>query len=148
MRISTRSWTLAIMALSALYAPLPSTAAEADLINYPPSQLEWQTTPEGVAFATLVGDRFEEPYMAMVRLPAGLISPAHTKSANMFGVVVSGTMTHRAVGTKAGPDIALPEGSFYKIPRDVPHISQCISKVECVTFLYQDGKFDFLPVTN
>lgn len=138
----------AIATLFVLHPLLPSVAAEPALINFPPSQLEWQTTPEGVAFAELVGNRFEEPYMAMVRLPAGLASPAHTKSANMFGVVVSGTMTHRAVDAGSGTGTALPEGSFYKIPRDVPHISTCTSKVDCVTFLYQDGKFDFLPVAN
>lgn len=144
MRNAMRYRAAVLMVWSA--ALVPAAAADTEFLNFPSSQLDWQTTPEGVAFAALVGDRFQEPYMAMVRLPAGLVSPAHTKSANMFGVVVAGTMTHHALGTKSGT--ALPPGSFYKIPRDVPHISQCVSKVECVTFLYQDGKFDFLPVTN
>lgn len=144
MRNTIRYRALALMVWSA--AVVPAATADTEFLNFPPSQLDWQTTPEGVAFAALVGDRFEEPYMAMVRLPAGLVSPAHTKSANMFGVVVAGTMTHHAVGTE--PGTALPQGSFYKIPREVPHTSQCVSKVDCVTFLYQDGKFDFLPVTH
>ncbi|MCR9139141.1 MAG: DUF4437 domain-containing protein [Alphaproteobacteria bacterium] len=138
--------TAGLALLSVMCVPIPATSADADVLSIPPALLDWQSTQEGVAFATIIGNRFEEPYMAMVRLPAGLISPAHAKSANMFGVVVEGTMTHYAVSDGTGT--ALPQGSFYKIPKDLPHISECISKVDCVTFLYQDGKFDFLPVTN
>lgn len=123
-----------------------SGASEPSLvINLPPNQLDWETTEEGVAFAPLIGQRFEEPYMAMVQLPGGLISPAHIKTANMFGVVVSGTMVHSAIGADPGKEILLPAGSFYKIPANLPHTSKCVSEADCVTFLYQDGKFDFLP---
>lgn len=123
-----------------------SEASEPLLVtNLPPNQLDWETTAEGVAFAPLVGQRFEEPYMAMVQLPAGLISPAHIKTANMFGVVVSGTMVHTAIGADAHDETLLPAGSFYKIPANLPHSSKCVSQTDCVTFLYQDGKFDFLP---
>lgn len=118
------------------------------IINLPPGQFDWETTEEGVGFAPLVGQRFEEPYMAMVQLPAGLVSPAHSKTANMFGVVVSGTLVHAAVGASGAEEILLPAGSFYKIPADLAHISRCVSQMNCVTFLYQDGKFDFLPMSN
>ncbi len=121
-------------------------ASEIPLVsNIPPEQLGWEVTEESVAFAPLVGNRFEEPYMAMVRLPAGLSSPAHIKTANMFGVVVAGTMVHNAAGEDFSEEILLPKGSFYKIPANLLHVSKCVSDVECVTFLYQDGKFDFLP---
>ncbi|MFK8033573.1 MAG: DUF4437 domain-containing protein [Hyphomicrobiales bacterium] len=117
------------------------------IVNTPTSKMQWETTPEGVQFATLEGDRFAEPYMAMVQLPAGLISPAHTKTANMFGIVLSGTMVHEAQNAPADAlEVQLPKGSFYKIPAGLPHISKCISAENCVTFLYQDGQFDFLPV--
>ncbi|MEP1206757.1 MAG: DUF4437 domain-containing protein [Rhizobiaceae bacterium] len=120
--------------------------ASEPIITASAQSLNWETTPEGVAFASLVGDRFNEAYMAMVKLPGGLVSPPHTKSANMFGVMVSGAMIHEAVGESS--NIVLRTGSFYKIPRDVPHVSKCVSNEECVTFLYQDGKFDFLPVAG
>lgn len=118
---------------------------EAEIVNAPAAQLDWATTEEGVGFAPLVGDRFVEPYMAMVRLPAGLVSPSHVKTSNMFGVVVSGTMTHFAVGAEPATEVRLTMGSFYKIPAGLAHISKCISETDCITFLYQDGKFDFLP---
>jgi len=131
--------------LVALAATVPG-AAEEPILNRPADSLDWQTTAEGVAFAALSGDRFSEAYMAMVRLPAGLVSPPHTKSSNMFGVVVSGTLIHQSHGQDNTPETRLPAGSFYKIPAHMPHVSKCVSATECVTFLYQDGSFDFLPV--
>lgn len=116
------------------------------IVNTPVSDMQWETTEEGVGFAALDGNRFAEPYMAMVRLPAGLVSPAHVKSSSMFGVVVSGTITHVAVDADPSTERPLPEGSFYKVPAGLAHVSKCVSETDCVTFLYQDGKFDFLPV--
>ena len=66
----------------------------------------------------------------------------------MFGVMISGTMTHVPLGTAPTDGDALPPGSYYRVPAGVPHVSSCISDIECVTFLYQDGKFDFLPVSQ
>ncbi len=137
----------AALALAGLATPAAIWANE-PITNIPSAQLDWETTPEGVAFAALIGDRFAEPYMAMVRLPGGLASPPHIKTANMFGVVVSGTMTHVAVGADAVAEVPLPVGSFYRVPAGLAHVSTCLSQVECITFLYQDGKFDFLPVSQ
>jgi len=119
---------------------------KATINNVPAEKMVWETTEEGVGFAPLIGKRFEEAYMAMVKLPAGLISPAHVKSSNMFGVVISGTITHLAVGSEPSQEIPLSVGAFYKVPAGIAHVSKCISKEDCVTFLYQDGKFDFVPV--
>jgi uncharacterized RmlC-like cupin family protein len=139
-----------ITALSAAsLCALTTVAASADkIVNIPPPQLQWETTKEGVGFAALQGDRYAEPYMAMVRLPAGLISPAHIKTANMYGLVVSGTIANITVGADLQSQVKLPTGSWYKIPAGLPHVSKCLSTVDCITFLYQDGKFDFLPVTK
>ena len=111
----------------------------------PTDKLAWATTPEGVAFAPLSGDRHIEPYFAMVRLPAGTVSPAHTKSATMFGLMLEGEMTHAAPGTRS-PQVIGP-GAYYEIPAGLPHVSSCVSAMPCVTMLYQDGAFDFVPVT-
>jgi len=124
-----------------------STAADSQkIINIPSEELIYDTTPEGVAFAALNGDRFEGEYTAIVRLPAELTSPAHIKSANMFGVMISGAMVHDVVGADPVDSVILPAGSYYHIPAGIAHISKCVSDVECVTVLYQDGKFDFQPV--
>ena len=137
-----------VLVLSAtLFTPALALATGA-IKNLPASELAWESTPEGVAFAPLKGDRFNESYMTMVRLPAGLVSPAHTKTANMFGVMISGAMVHRVVGADLTEETVLAEGSFYTIPKNVPHVSKCVSTVDCVTFLYRDGKFDFVLVSK
>ncbi|MGH1483401.1 MAG: DUF4437 domain-containing protein [Geminicoccales bacterium] len=135
----------AALLLTALATPALAGPQQA-ISNHPVDDLFWETTEEGVAFAPLIGDRMIDPYMAMVRLPAGLVSPPHVKTANMFGVVISGTITHNAVDADPSQETLLPEGSFYKVPAGLPHVSKCVSETDCVTFLYQDGKFDFLPV--
>lgn len=135
-----------VLTTSFCAASLRAEGEDEDVMNVPAEKMAWEVTEEGVGFAPLLGERFNEAYMAMVTLPAGLVSPAHVKSANMFGVVISGTLTHQAVGANADQEIPLSEGSFYKVPAGVGHVSKCISAVDCVTFLYQDGKFDFVPV--
>lgn len=135
-----------ILALTITASVAPSFADEITALTK--SDLPWSTTPEGAEFAALEGDRFAEPYMAMVRLPAGLASPPHVKTANMFGVVMEGTFQHTpSVGTDEKGKLLGP-GSYYFIPAGLPHVSACISEVACVAFLYQDGAFDFNIVQN
>ncbi len=132
----------------AVLAFLAGPAFAQDITALPAEQLDWQATPEGVAFAALQGDRFAEAYMAMVELPGGLISPPHIKTADMFGVMISGQMTHVLAGADPMSGDVLETGAYYHIPAGIPHISSCISDEPCVAFLYQDGAFDFLPVTQ
>ncbi len=106
----------------------------------------WETTPEGVAFSALQGDRFAEAYQALVRLPAGTVSPPHVKSANMYGVMLQGEMIHYASEEDPDPARRMGPGSFYSISSGTAHVSACVSDVPCVAYLYQDGAFDFLPV--
>ncbi|PCH66553.1 MAG: hypothetical protein COC12_12845 [Rhodobacteraceae bacterium] len=78
----------------------------------PPSELDWITTPEGVAFAALEGDRFTRAYQSMMRLPAGIASPMHVKSANMFGIVIQGDMIHYAKGKDPSTAHKIGAGAF------------------------------------
>jgi len=106
----------------------------------------WEATPEGVAFAALQGDRLTEPYQALVKLPAGTVSPPHIKTANMYGVMLQGEMVHYP--SAADPDTArkMGPGSYYSIAAGTAHVSACVSATPCIAYLHQDGAFDFLPV--
>lgn len=137
--IKTKAAPMKPILIATFLAACPALA-DPGITLTPTTALDWEVTPEGVAFAALSGDRWSEPYFAMVRLPAGTVSPPHTKSAAMFGLVVEGEMTHTPTGA-AGPPIG--PGSYYQIPADLAHVSACVSKVDCVTMLYQDGAFDF-----
>lgn len=134
--------TLSIVAT--VLAPLPAVAEQITLLDA--EDFVWEKTPEGVAFAALQGDRFAEPYQALVQLPVGTISPPHVKTANMYGVLLQGEMIHYA--SDQTPDTArkIGPGSFYSIAAGTSHISACVSDTPCVAYLYQDGAFDFLPV--
>ena len=131
--------------LFALCIAAPPAFADPLITLTSPTDLDWATTPEGVAFAPLSGDRWTEAYFAMVRLPAGTVSPVHTKSASMFGLVIEGQMTHAVPGADAAP---IGPGSYLEVPAQMAHISACVSDTDCVTMLYQDGAFDFVPVTQ
>jgi Domain of unknown function (DUF4437) len=142
-----RTATFILGALAAI--SVPALASEPPGITLaPPSALDWVTTPDGVAFAALEGDRFTGPYQSMVRLPAGVASPLHVKSANMFGVVIQGEMIHYAKGEDANTARKIGVGAFYKVPKELAHISACVSDVACIVYLYQDGAFDFVPVAQ
>ncbi len=132
----------------ALTLCLIATPALADpsITLTPPADLAWDTTDLGVAFAPLMGDRQNEAYIAMVRLPAGTASPAHVKSAAMHGVMLEGQMTHALPGQTNSAIIG--PGGYYHVPADLAHVSTCVSDTPCVTMLYQDGAFDFVPVAQ
>lgn len=135
---------LSVTLFAACLAPASVFADQITLLDA--TDLAWETTPEGVAFAALQGDRFTGSYQAMVKLPAGTISPPHVKSANMFGVMLQGEMIHYA--SDADPDAArkIGPGAFYSIPSGMAHISACVSTEPCIAYLYQDAAFDFMPV--
>lgn len=133
---------LAVMAMS--MAAMPASAEQIKLLDG--SDFAWETTPEGVAFASLQGDRYAESYQALVKLPAGTVSPPHIKSANMYGVMLQGEMIHYAADENAHGVRKMGAGSYYSIPKGMAHISACVSETPCIAYLYQDGAFDFLPV--
>ncbi len=132
----------------ALFASSAAADKKPEIIGLNPAEFSWETTAEGVAFAALEGDRFQEQYFAMVRLPAGLVSPPHTKTAAMYGMVVSGALVNIPSDDGGTEEKPLRAGAYYKIPAGLPHISKCVSETDCVTLLFQDGAFDFLPITG
>lgn len=81
--------------------------------------------PQGVQSANLIGD-VKKPgfYVARFKLPEFTQQPAHTHPDDRTYTVISGTM-YSGVGDKfdAGKLLELPPGSFYNMPKDVPHFS-------------------------
>jgi quercetin dioxygenase-like cupin family protein len=137
-----------LVGLTMILPIVAEASGKAEIVGISPGELGWERTAEGVAFAPLSGDRFKEAYFAMVRLPAGLVSPVHTKSANMFGLVVEGTLVNTLPEGAEGAGKPLGPGSYYKIPAGLAHVSKCVSQSDCVTLLHQDGAFDFHPVSR
>jgi len=75
-------------------------------------------------------------------MPGKFVSPLHTHTSDEWGVIVAGVFAN---GKPGNPDILLPAGSYFFQKADEPHISKCVSENECIIFLSQSGKYDFLP---
>ncbi len=125
-------------------APISANAEQITLLDS--NDFSWKTTPEGVAFAALQRDRFTESHQALVRLPAGTVSPTHVKSENIYGVMMKGEMKHYAHGEDPDTARKIGAGSFCSISSGTVHISACVYDEPCVAYLYQDGDFDFFLV--
>jgi anti-sigma factor ChrR (cupin superfamily) len=66
---------------------------------------------------------------------------AHTLDYKAIGV--QGTWVHTQEGETAAPD--LPPGSFVMQPGKQLHGDACKGKQECIVFIHQHGKGDYIP---
>lgn len=76
-----------------------------------------------------------------IKMPGRFVSPRHTPE-DYFGVVIQGV----GVNTQEGkPDVKLPVGSNWLQKGEEQHVTKCVSETECLFFIYQLGKFDYVP---
>lgn len=88
------------------------------------------------------GDLQHGSHGTFIKMPAGFISPVHTHTEDYFAVVIKGVGANQLPG---GRVIPLPAGSYWFQKGEEAHITQCLSKEDCVFFIVQPGKFDYLP---
>lgn len=129
-----------------------SAAATMPNINMPVTELKWIPTgipaPNGVGSlqaAPASGDLSKSEHATFIKMPAGYVSAVHTHTHDYYGIVITGVATNASVGEK---DIPLPPGSYWFQPGDKSHVTKCISTTECIFFIHQEAKFDYLPVTR
>ena len=87
------------------------------------------------------GDMSKGAHSNFVKIPGHFTSPAHTHTEDYYGVVIAGVVANSSDGTQ---DIPLPPGSYWFQKGREMHVTKCISASECVFFVTQPGKFDFL----
>lgn len=75
-------------------------------------------------------------------MPGGYVGPPHTHSEDYWAVVITGVGANGAPGAA---DVPLPPGSYWTQRGNEVHVTKCLSAVECVFFVSQTGKFDYLP---
>jgi len=78
-----------------------------------------------------------------VLMPAGFVSPVHTHTEDYYAVVIKGV---GANGVPGATDVPLPAGSYWFQRGEEPHVTKCLSKEDCLFFINQPGKFDYVPV--
>ena len=117
-------------------------------LNLPVTQLQYIRT--GVAdgvhgelqAAPAFGDLAHGAHGTFIKMPAGFVSPIHTHTGDYYGVVISGV---GANGVPGSTDVPLPVGSYWFQKRGERHVTKCLSPNECIFFINQSTKFDYLP---
>lgn len=90
------------------------------------------------------GDLSHGAHGTFIKMPTGFVSPVHTHTEDYYGVVISGVAVNGVPGSK---DTALPVGSYWFQKGGEPHVTKCISPNECIFFISQPGKFDYITQT-
>jgi len=112
------------------------------LVNLPVTKLKYFKTGNGpLEAAPAYGDLFHGEHGTFIKLPAGFISPTHAHSEDYHANVISGIVANGAPGSKM---VQLPVGSYYFQKGGESHITKCLSANECILFLSQSGKFDYI----
>jgi hypothetical protein len=92
--------------------------------------------------APAYGDLAHGPHGTFIKMPAGFVSKVHTHTEDYWGVVISGVAAN---GKPGSSDIQLPAGSYWFQKGGEAHVTKCVSPNECIFFISQGGKFDYLP---
>jgi hypothetical protein len=87
------------------------------------------------------GDLQKGRHGTFVRMPAGFKSPVHTHTEDYFAVVVEGVGSNHAPEGQAVP---LPTGSYWFQRGEEAHVTECLSEKDCLFFIVQPGKFDYV----
>jgi quercetin dioxygenase-like cupin family protein len=141
--------------LSALCASLiclsvsSANAASAATVsaNLPVTQLNFfatgvKTEKGELMAAAAFGDLGHAAHGTYVKMPAGFVSPVHTHTEDYYAVVISGVGVN---GLPGSADVQLPAGSYWIQKGGEPHVTKCVSANECIFFINQPGKFDYVP---
>jgi Domain of unknown function (DUF4437) len=95
--------------------------------------------------AKLWGDRAKGgDYGMLLKLPAGFEAGMHSHTADYHAVNVQGTWIHTNEG-QTSPAKEMPPGSYVFQPGKQIHNDVCKGKTDCIIFVHQHAKGDFIP---
>jgi beta-alanine degradation protein BauB len=132
-----------LLALAAgMLAAFAAAAAETS-VSVPVTDLKFTEAGIGpLKVAPGYGDLGKGAHGTFVKFPAGFVSPLHAHSDDYSGVVISGVLANEAsASVKERP---LAPGSYWFQRGKANHVTKCLSANECVFFITQPGKFDFI----
>jgi Domain of unknown function (DUF4437) len=112
-----------------------------------PDELVWEPYAPGATLqvAKLWGDRAKSgDYGMLLKMPSGFASGLHSHGVDSEAVLVQGTWIHTVDGGDAGPAKELGPGSYVFQPGRQEHNDVCKSKIDCIVFVHQRGKGDFI----
>lgn len=139
-----------VLIVVGLFMLAPAALAQGSAaVIWPAADIKWtdmQGGPPGVKTATLWGDMSKGAFGALIKFPAGTITPLHTHTHDMKVVVVSGTWIHTPEGK---PPVNMTAGSYLMQPGgSYRHVTSCGQGSECLIFVESNGAFDLKPVED
>ena len=144
-----RTSKIAVAALAAAFATVGLAIAQENIpsISLPADKLGFGPTGVKTAIGELhagpaYGDLSKGKHGTFIRMPAGFVSDLHTHTADYFGIVIKGVGVNQQ-GDKN--DVKLPVGSYWFQKGKEPHVTKCVSATDCLFFIYQPDKFDYVP---
>ena len=127
---------------------MPAETAMAN-VSRPVTEHQWVVTgvvaPNGAGAlqaSAAFGDLSKGEHATFIKMPTGFVSGLHSHTHDYYGIVITGVGVNTAAGSK---DVPLPPGSYWFQPGGEPHVTKCISSTECIFFIHQGAKFDYLP---
>jgi hypothetical protein len=113
----------------------------------PAAELKFDPYAPGVPLqvAKLWGDRTKGAYGMLLKLPAGFEAGFHAHTADYKAVLVSGTWIHPDEGKDLAGSKELTPGSYVMQPGKAFHNDKCKEGADCIIFVMQDAKGDFIP---
>jgi len=143
----TKHIAMTILAALSLTTLTPTARAESGSTNLPVTELKFGPTgvsdgAHGELLASpAYGDLTRGPHGTFIRMPPGFSSKIHTHTGDYWGVVIAGVAAN---GKPGGADVPLPVGSYWFQKGGERHVTKCLSPNECLFFISQTGKFDYL----
>lgn len=110
-------------------------------------EVKWDEVA-GVKLGTLSGDYKKGPYGALMKLPAGYVSPLQSHTGGFEAVQIAGTSSHWMRGEDGTKAKKMTPGSYFMIPAKTEHVSACAKGADCVIYIWQKTKFDALPAKD
>lgn len=145
--MSIKSLTISATILVALTVGAIAASGAGPSVSTPVTELKFGPTgvsdgAHGELFAAAAyGDLAHGAHGTFIKMPAGFSSKVHIHTEDYWGVVISGVAVNQRPG---GAETALPAGSYWFQKGGERHVTKCISSNECIFFINQAGKFDYL----
>ena len=115
-------------------------------ITVPAADLKWEALAPGspVKMSVLWGDHKKGPFGMLLKQPGGSESGMHTHASDYHAVLVQGTWIHTVEGDSSAPKELTP-GSYVMQPAGQYHIEKFKGSEDCIVYIHQLGKADFIP---
>src|SRR6266511_25944 len=113
----------------------------------PMSDIKFEPYAPGspLSAAALWGDRTKPgEYGMLLKMPAGFESGFHSHTAAYYAELIQGGWVHSIEGDTSAAKVLSP-GSYVFQPGKQNHNDQCKPGADCIVFIHQHAKGDFIP---